>query len=228
VIEVIDEFFVLDFDRCLSDFDANINLLTKVVSRLSTIDSKTIQMAHDETRARGLSFRLFEYIKENDPDVDLDIIFNAYIKHAHSSPGSLLKSGARELLDFLTISNYSHCIMTYGDPLWQTTKIIAAGFEDVRRMIVPSEYKSRYIASWFDSEDGFFAIPEVCFPDNKPRKTREVILVDDKTSAFEGLPDKARGYLVKDTSNAALLQQGAIPPSVRRVSCLNEIIYCES
>ena len=224
----IDTFFALDFDRCLGNYEANVRLIREVINELSAIDGQTFQSAHDETKASGVSFRVLDYLKETDPGIDLDIIQNIYIKRAQAAPGSLLESGANEFMDFLRLANHSFCIMSYGDKNWQTTKITAAGFGDVVKLIVSNEYKGRHIAEWFDEQSGHFIIPKECFLDGISKMAREVVLIDDKVKAFNDLPAKARGYLLQDISRIYASPQGRIPSSVKRVTRLDEIIEHES
>lgn len=224
----IDTFFVLDFDRCLGNYDANVKLKMKVVDELSIIGGRAFRLAHDEIKANGISFRILDYLRENDPSVDIDVFQHTFIKYAQSNPGSLLEPGANEFMNFLRSTNYGFCFMSFGDKAWQTTKIIAAGFEDVAKIIVSNEYKGRNIAEWFSVRGGYFVIPGGCFLDGVSRKAREIILLDDKVKAFNGLPDRARGYLLQDISRIYLSPQGKIPSSVKRVTRLDEIIKHES
>lgn len=224
MIEFIDTFFVLDFDRCLGDYGANISLSKEVIYELFAIDGQAFQSAHDEIKANGASFQVLEYLEKNDPNVDLDVFQNTYIKRAHEAPGSLLEPGAIEFIDFLRASNYHFCIISFGNKGWQTTKITAAGFGDITKLIIPNEYKGRHIAKWFDEASGHFIIPKECFLDGIAKKAREVVLIDDKIKAFNGLPVGARGYLLQDIERIRSSQQGKVPSSVKRVTRLDEII----
>jgi hypothetical protein len=226
--ETIDTFFVLDFDRCLGDYDANISLLKEVIDEFSIIDMHKFQSAHDEVKAQGTSFQVLDYLEKNDPNADLDIIQNEYIKRAQRASGSLLEPGALEFMDFLRASNHHFCILSFGDNQWQTTKIIASGFGDVAKLIIPNEYKGRHIAQWYDEVNGHFIIPKECFLDEIAKKAREVVLIDDKVKAFNDLPTGARGYLLQDISRIYGSAQGKVPSSVRRVTRLDEIIDKES
>jgi hypothetical protein len=227
VIKTIDTFYALDFDRCLGNYEANVSLIKEVIDELSTINGQTFQSAHDETKATGISFRVLDYLKDNDPDTNIDNIQNVYTERAHAAPGSLLESGADDFINFLRAANHSFCIMSFGDKNWQTTKITAAGFGEIAKLIVSNEYKGQQIAEWFDEQSGHFIIPKECFVDRVTRRAREVVLVDDKVKAFDGLHSNARGYLLQDISRIYASQQGKIPSSVRRVTRLDEIIEHE-
>jgi hypothetical protein len=191
---------------------------------LFAIDERAFQLAHDEAKAKGASFQVLDYLEKKDPDMDLDVFQSAYIKRAHKTPGSLLEPGAIEFMDFLRASNYHFCIISFGDKGWQNTKIIAAGFGDIAKLIIPNEYKGHHIAQWLDKENGHFVIPKECFSDGVAKKAREVVLIDDKVKAFNGLPVGARGYLLQDIARIRSSQQGKVPSFVKRVTRLDEII----
>ena len=228
MIEHIDKFYAVDFDRCLGNFEANIALMNEVTEELSIINGEMLQSAHDEIKASGMPFRILKYLKENDPSLDLDVLRNTYIERAQSYPGSLIEPGAGELLDFLKLGNHHFCIMTFGDEDWQTTKIVAAGLGEITKLVVPHERKSDKIVEWLDEKSGHFVIPGECFPDKKTRTAQEVILIDDKSNAFVGLPIGARGYLVHNEKSIYASTHENIPSTVRRVNCLEEIIRYES
>jgi hypothetical protein len=222
-MEAVDRFFVLDFDRCLGNIDANLALLDEITQNLSNFKHGSIRIPHDVTRAGGKPFLIFEYFRIHYPDIDIDILCDAYIKLAWSRPGCLLNSGADELLRFLIQKKYDFCIMSFGDKLWQETKITAAGLGDIPKLIVSSEGKGRRIAGWFDDSNETFAIPGVCYADGASRLAKNLILIDDKIIAFDGLPTAARGYLVQDKN----LQSLGLPQSIKHVNNLQEIIRLE-
>ncbi len=168
MMEIIDKFYVVDFDRCLGNFEANMLLLNEVVGELSIINVGMFQRAHDKVRGKGIPFRVLEFLEENDPNLDMNILQNRYIERAHNSYGSLIESGALELIDFLRNGNHHFCIMTFGEEKWQTTKIIAAGFGDIHRLVVSHERKGDKISEWLDDRSGYFIIPDECFSDKKP------------------------------------------------------------
>jgi hypothetical protein len=224
----IDTFFALDFDRCLGDYGASISLTRELIDELSVIDGQTFQSTHDETTANKMTFHVMDYLKENDPDINLSLFQSTYIERALLTPGSLLEPWADELIDFLHTVGHSFCILSFGDKSWQTTKINAAGLGDIIKVIIPNEYKGHHIAEWFDEQSGYFIVPKECFLDGIAKNAREVVLIDDKVKAFNGLHANARGYLLQDISRIYASPQGKIPSSVKRVTRLDEIIEHES
>lgn len=226
--KIIDKFFAVDFDRCLGNFEANVDLMNGVANELSIINSEMLQSAHDEIKASGRPFRILQYLEENDPNLDIGTLQRRYVERAQNLPGCLIEPGASELIDFLRLGGHHFCIMTFGEERWQTTKIEAAGLGSIAKLIVSHEHKSRHIAKWLDEKSGNFVIPSICFTDNRPRIAREVILIDDKSNAFTDLPKGARGYLVHNAKSVYSSLSEDMPSSVKRVSCLNEVILHES
>lgn len=226
-MEIIETFFVLDFDRCLGNVDAGIIMLGEVIDELCEGNSQLLQSARSRVEASGASFSAFEYMKEYHPDVDLDNIEAAYIKRSQKSPDVFLESGVNEFVEYLRSNNYKFCIMSYGDVRWQNLKIEAAGFGDIPRIIVPNKQKSLHISQWFDHESGKYIIPSDCFGDNFSKIVSEVVLVDDKAVAFEDMSLNSRGYLVGKNDNRDVGLSNDLPSSVKRVVRINEIIDLE-
>ncbi|HUC96675.1 MAG TPA: hypothetical protein VMR16_03370, partial [Candidatus Saccharimonadales bacterium] len=199
----------------------------EVIHGLHIDGGQLMQLARDNAEANGISFSVFDYIKQHHPNIDINIIESIYRERARAISDSLVEVGASELIKFLRSTGREFCIMSYGDKRWQTLKIMGAGFDDVPKLIVPSQQKSLYIKQWRNIKSGGFIVPKACFLDNKPREAREIILVDDKASAFEGMPIGARGYLVQKQSSMKLPQQSELPPNVQSVSRIDEIIDLE-
>ena len=158
--------------------------------------------------------------------MDLNLIKNTYFERAILLKDRLLEPGAIELLDFLLTTSRNFCIMSYGDKGWQDLKILSAGLGDLPRLIVSSHKKGPLIANWFDKSSCQYIIPKGCFSDNNPRITHTIILIDDKISAFNGLPDNARGYLVMGSANR-VRSIGRVSSRVKRVNRIDEIISLE-
>lgn len=226
--EIFDTFFVLDFDRCLGNFEANLEMKKKLVSELTIMRGEDFQKAHDDFKADGSSFRVLKYLKENIPNFDENAFMGKYIEEASKKPINMLEPGAVEFIDFIRSTGHYHCIMTFGDKKWQTTKVKGAGLGDIITFVVPTEYKGKCIAEWFDEESDCFIVPGECFNDGQPRRHRQIVLIDDKLKAFDGLHPKAHGYLLQSIARIYVSPQGKVPKNVRRVTRLDEIISYES
>ena len=117
----------------------------------------------------------------------------------------LLFQGAIETLHYLDDQQRYKGIITYGGAEWQNVKISNTDLRQWRVTVVGSPRKSDMIASWKQS-DGRFLIPAgLVAPE--PVLTWEVVLVDDKPKAFEGMVDGMRGYLVVRDDEGAFERQ---------------------
>lgn len=226
--DTIETFYLLDYDRCLGDYEANFELAKKIVDETTNVSGEEFHAAHDSIKVGGVSFRILEYLAEKDPDFIQGSFMNEYIRRAGLKPGCLLEPGAVQFIDSLRVSGHHFCIMSFGDKDWQRTKITGAGLGDMVRLIVSTEHKGRYIGEWFDEETSHFIVPGECFSDGESRKAKEVVLIDDKLKAFDGFHPKARGYLLQSVARIYISPQGKVPKNVKRVTRLDEIIEHES
>jgi hypothetical protein len=114
--------------------------------------------------------------------------------------------------------------MTYGNPYWQRLKIAAAGLEKVPCIVVDSSRKARQIASWYDEAQNRYVLPRPLLDGAgaDDRIVREIILVDDKLVAFDGLHERTRGYLVSGGEKYDSAPIGSV--GVRQVVGLEDII----
>lgn len=226
-IKAINSFYVIDFDRCLGNVDASFDLLSDVVEDLLEVDVEKIRVAYKESEAVGISFSVLDYVKKSYSTADLDLIKKLYLERAILVGDGLLEPGAVKLVNFLLSRHLSFCIMSFGEEGWQNLKISATRLSSVPRLIVPSRAKGSYIARWQDSLSQKYIIPKECFLDNEPRIAQEVILIDDKISAFKGLPSGARGYLVVASTSQTNLGSNAFP-HIEQVSRIDQIINLEA
>lgn len=222
-----DTFYVIDFDRCLGNIDASFELLKDVVHDLSIMDRNIFQSARDKSESQGLSFSAFEFLAKNVDDIDLDLIEKHYIKRAKVVTYNLLEPGADQFIDFLNTNNHNFCIMSYGEKRWQMLKISAAGFHNVPAVIVDERRKSRNIASWFDSENDYFVVPDFCRTNNKTLVASRIVLIDDKPDAFDSMIDGMCGYLVSKNDNNFEIHQKKVPKFVNLVSNIGNIVDFE-
>jgi hypothetical protein len=119
--------------------------------------------------------------------------------------------------------------MSFGDKRWQTIKIHSSGIGSVPMTIVKSTNKSEYIRKWLNTSSGKFKIPKRFFADNVAKTSSEVVLIDDKISAFKNLTKEARGYYVSGSSSKYRTKQSdALPVGVKQVLHIDEIITYES
>lgn len=224
---MIDKFFVVDFDRCIGSVDSSFDLITSIAADLGIISRKDFRIARAEAESKRISFSVLSYIKDNKADVDLNAIEVEYIKRAQQDHKKLQEPGAEKFIAHLKNRGEFFCIMSFGDPHWQRVKIKAAGFSDTPLLLVDTEHKAKNIAKWHDETVSGFIIPSNLFVDQVSRNTKEIILVDDKQSAFHGLPEGVRGYWVQNTNSPHAVWQGESYASVQAVSRISAIIDLE-
>lgn len=225
---MIDKFFVVDFDRCLGSVDSSFNLMIDIVTDLRIVDSKELLEARHEAESKRISFSVFSYIKNVKTNVDFGVIEAEYIKRAKKNPMSLQEPGAGKFINYLINHGEYFCIMSYGDPHWQAVKISAAGFSDIPLSLVDTKYKTNHILKWYDDNSEVFTVPADNFVDKTTRSTREIILIDDKQSAFKDLPKGVRGYWVQNHSGPTAFWSGEKHELIQTVSSIDEIIDLES
>lgn len=212
----IGTFYVVDFDRCIGNIDASFDILKEVVHDLGIIDRQIFKSMRDEVESNGITFSALEQIVARYPSVNLDEIEKLYYQRAKLKPGSLLEPGAIDFINFLTDTKQYFCIMTFGDKRWQTIKITGSGIDDVPLVIVKNPRKSEYIQKWLNPKTGQFQLPGRLFKDGIAKISTEVVLIDDKISAFTNLPIGLRGYYISGSSSKYIDKQlDKLPASVR-------------
>ncbi len=220
---IIDDFFVVDFDRCVGNVDASFELLKTVLDKLRVFKSKDLQKARVQAESKNMSFDAIDYIMRLKPNIDLDLIKNTYMEMAKPIRSTLLEDGADEFIEYLR-SNKKFCIMSYGNECWQSLKIRAVGLFDVPVVLVKNKRKGSHIASWLNEMSEKFDIPGSCFNDGVGRVASNVVLVDDKAVAFEGLPSNATGYLVQGSAKFGSNESELVSKLIKKVFRINEIL----
>lgn len=188
----LEQFWVLDFDRCLADVDELSEHFLDITEHVASIDRSQIEQARRDAEAQGRSFDQYAAIQASVSPEQMRYIATQFV--ADSAPEQYLMPGASALLDYVMHTpERAGGILTYGSGDWQRLKIRAAlGSRAVPYVIVAHPHKSREISSWYDADSASFRIPPVLSPNDTA--AGEIVLVDDKAVAFDGLPEHARGY----------------------------------
>lgn len=222
-------YWAVDFDRCLGDVDALFNHYLEVLRDYHDIDPREVAAARARVEKSKGSFDLIGYLLKNGilTDNELDLVGKEYVARTVADP-EVLMSGASEFLAYLE-SNYHgrHGIITFGNPYWQRLKVAAAGLADVPCKVVDSPYKAREIAGWYDEVRRRYIVPSPLMDDVDAhgQQVHEVILVDDKEVAFDGMHRATRGYLVAEQAIGKIDADNA--NRLVAVSNLMQIIDCE-
>ena len=220
--------WVLDFDRCLGGTPALYDLFVNVIQDLGIATTAQLKDARQYIEQTGGSFDVLNYLYQNNlvDDELYQRVAAAYLRRAKAAPVSMLEPGAGVFLERLHNANHSCGILSYGDERWQRLKIAASGLERMSAMITDEKSKGRLIALWYDDARGVFDVPSGITMHHKT-PYGEVVLVDDKAVAFDGLPSAARGYWLQSHKTLLPSQKGSVPGNVRIVRSFQEIIDLE-
>lgn len=221
--DVLDTFYVIDFDRCLGSVDASFSLLQSIIADRGIVSSEEFAKVRAATEAQGKSFTVFGYLKDYTTDEVTQSIVDEFVRRGLAMPGRLLEAGARNFIDWLDEQNKKYGIMSYGDPVWQPTKIAAAGLGNIAYEIIGDPYKAHEIASWYSKTDMLYHLPQVF----GGVIVRTIVLIDDKASAFDDLPENTRGYWVLKNGHILPFQEGTVPPIITTVEQIDKIIDFE-
>lgn len=152
--------------------------------------------------------------------------FSKYIRD-QGNGRELLLDGAMDTFRLLKERNIAHFTLTTGRPEWQEPKITGIDILDSVPYVVLGQYDKGYAMRTWRRANGEFHIPAIERPTHGVGYVaiRELVLIDDSQTAFIGLPDEARGYLLEpdqDIFNRAK-ERHSIPDSVTRVNDLKDV-----
>ena len=216
-------FYALDFDRCLGDVEALSAFFNQIVVSMELVASDVFSAARRSVERSGGSFDVVQFLRDEIGDVATQQVIERFCRATTNE--SFLLPGAAELLAFLTKVNLPHGIVTFGGERWQHAKLRRCGLEGVPTVVLDTPQKAKTIRSWYDDSLQCFVLP-ANFAKLRPN---EVVLIDDKARAFDGIDEQSRmrGYFVQSNRPLLLSQEGSVPPSVRVVQSLYEIVNYE-
>lgn len=224
--DILETFYAIDFDRCLSDTNRLNDIFYAVVGRYKEIDVDRLKQKRKEVEEPGGTYDQTVLLREllsTDQLVELLEAFQAEAKQY-----GVLTAGSAELLGAIEARGFAFGIVSYGSIAWQSAKIKASGLEQLPSMIIDHKEKGKVIAQW-QQPDKTFVIPAGLFLDGISRRAKTVVLIDDKASAFPGLPKEARGYWMQSTTEPLLPSQvGTVPENVKIAHGMHEIVTFET
>lgn len=223
---VVDTFYAIDFDRCLSDTDKLDKIFYQLVVDYKELDPDLLLKARNDIEDNGGSFDQVKALQQLLAPQRLQKFFNEFVRRSLTE--DVLCSGANNLLDSLEKNKKTFGIVSYGNPEWQSIKMKASGVDTIPALITDHKRKGEIIASW-QQNDKTFLIPPALISDGVSIQVETVVLIDDKAVAFSNLPPEARGYWAQPLSGVLLPSQvGEVSENVRIVRGLDEIITFES
>lgn len=222
-------FWAIDFDRCIGNVDRLYELLEAIVTEVASLDVAQLESARQEVELSGGSFDVLGYLRDMTKidQATYEQVLRTFLERAHPIRQQLLEPGAEALFAYLEQYEIPYAIVSYGNPAWQLLKIQAVGHGALPIHVTHYPEKGRLIASWFDQPSGHFIIPQD-ITGSDTLIVDEVVLIDDKAKAFDGLPLTARGYWVKSLSGMLLAsQEGSVPERVMSAQGLEAVIEME-
>lgn len=202
--EVLEELYVIDFDRTLVDSSRLGHLFLDALGECSGQDVAELHTRLDTERGNSFNvlsaaydfIGLDEQLKKR---VQEQFIETAEaLRTTPKSRGGFFEKGAAELLELI---NPDHrMIFTYGtDERWQTLKLKAAGLYDQHHQITtemgqdgkPLPKPVLLAHMW---RDDHFEVASVHLGDT-PLRAKKLIMIDDKYENLENLPEGVEGYL---------------------------------
>ncbi|CAN5389614.1 hypothetical protein BH10PAT4_BH10PAT4_1200 [soil metagenome] len=221
-----DTFFVIDFDRCLSDTDRIDEVYYDLVEKHPDLDADYLREQRARTEDNGGSFNQITELQKKLSPEEIKLFFENFIQDGLTH--DLLAYGARDFLHALDEHRIAYGIVSYGHPDWQTVKIKASGLAVIPALIIDHSHKGEVIASWQQTDKSFVIPPALTMIDSSVR-VKHVVLLDDKAGAFGQLPKEARGYWIKSVTRSLLpSQQGSIPDNVKTAHGFDEVRKSEA
>lgn len=216
-------FYALDFDRCLGDVEALSEFFNKIIVSMELVTADRLMAARRSVELSGGSFDMVQFLRDEIGEMATKRAIERFCGTPSSE--SFLLPGAAELLAFLAQANLPHGIVTYGGERWQRAKIQRSGLWGVPTLVLDTPKKAETLLSWHDEESEWFVLPQE-FADGRPN---EIVLIDDKAKAFDGIDEQSniRGYFVQSGELLLPSQEGSVPASVRPVQSLHEIVNYE-
>jgi hypothetical protein len=226
VTDNINTFYVIDFDRCLSDTDRLDELFYELVEDYSEVDVGNLKRLRNTAESEGGSFDQITELQKSLSPERLNEFFELFITAGLER--DLMAYGARDFLISLDKRHIPYGIVSYGHPDWQRVKIKASGLAAIQYMIINHSHKGEVVATWQQS-DSTFLIPGSLTTTNVPIDVKTVVLLDDKAVAFDKLPKEARGYWVQSATRPLLpSQKGTIPANVNVAKGFDQVLAFES
>jgi hypothetical protein len=225
---VVERFWALDFDRCLARPSVLYDVFIDILDKRGIVEHDRLLDARRRDELSGGSFDVVSYLFRErlmSEDMFADVAA-AFCVQVSQRTGEVLEEGAADFLRHLVATDQQFGIVSYGNPRWQDLKIAASGFDGMPRLIVNSKHKGRMIADWYQPDERAFLLPIELTTGGV--LARDVILVDDKAAAFDGLPAQASGYWLQLHDQLLKSQAGTVPGNVLTVKTFTDIIASES
>lgn len=208
VDDIVKHCWLLDLDRTLSSVEVVMDAVEHVCEAMG-LDYGLIAEQKRVTEAHGHSFSaptVFRSLWPEKLEEFTDRI--RIIDHL-----DCIYPDAKKFLNKLKTENTAHVIITYGDPLWQETKLHFGGVESIPYIICDIPEKSVLLKQYL--RDGVFELHTQA----GIVRTKSVTLVDDKLEAFEEMPQGSSAVYINRSGKDV-----SVPPHVREVTSFLDLM----
>jgi len=206
--EIIDHCWLLDLDRTLSSVEVVMEAVQHVCDQMG-LDYNLIEEQKKVTEAHGHSFSAPAVFRSLWPE-QLDNFCDQLKVIDHLD---CIYPDATIFLQQLSVRKIPHAIITYGDALWQETKLHFGGLEQIPYIVC--DIPEKYLLLNQYKHDGLFEI----HTQSRVIRTKSVTLVDDKLEAFLHMPEGARSiYMNRSEKNTE------VPRGIREVKSFTELL----
>lgn len=221
---IVDEVAVLDLDRTLLDSSAVTALLmASLVQHGVNKTQLDAALRHIEAQT-GNSFYLFDFIKDEFPDVALDAVIEGIMGNElplEWAGMGLLCDRADELIYALEDRNIPHVVLTYGEESYQEFKIalfrrlINRTDKTLPAIITTAQNKARWVTDeWFDEAGKLGKVSKAVI--GEELQVQSAVIIDDKAENLKSTDVRVRGILV-DNSASGTQQSSTTTAEVARL-----------
>ncbi|MBM3210239.1 hypothetical protein FJZ39_02780 [Candidatus Saccharibacteria bacterium] len=184
--------WVIDFDRTIAEVDSIMAAFYDTLSAQNIVEPHKIRSQLDSAKqhieASGGSFDVASFLDSTYSPQVTSALFELFSKSIPSN--DIYTPGLHKFIKRLNEQGEDFVILSYGDTRWQAAKIrharIAAPY-----LVTASPHKIDILASWIE-KSGAVVLPHELMP--KKRQYNEIILIDDKIIAFDGI-EKYKGAI---------------------------------
>lgn len=196
-IEKYELLVVNDADRMQLNTPNVTSALLFAAQEVLSLSIEKIGTDIDERRSRGQTTQIHDYLAGFSPRERSDV-YQKFVDNSRRTAPSLLYSDVPHYLEVLSSAvDVRFLTMTFGPEEQQEAKLAASGLDEYPYVITDTASKAPIIGRWKHAETKLI-VPSVSRSSKElSGAALQVILVDDKESAFEEGDTRVGGYVVK-------------------------------
>ena len=217
----IPQVVALDFDRTIANNAAYMERFYMAAADIPGVSIEGIKLKKRVVEASGETFDPLQYVERVFVSERNRTQYEAFCtRFIEIEEPNVLYDDAVRFLDMLQQADVPHIVLTYGSNIaWQRLKLEAAQYPFSTKVIRHSN-KGAEIKKYRHS-DGTFQF-RVSMGGAAEYVANAMVLIDDKSSAFNEFPEAYPGFKVVRGKELPS-QQGQIPNTVRVITSLDEL-----